>query len=209
MAISRILVVGAAGKSGAAIVAEAIKRGIAVTAYVRSAAKAAQLPEGVTIVEGDGTDQAALARALPGHDAVVVTSGGQKEPVSAEVARAVIAAMTQTGLKRLIQYSAYGAVDGRGFYGWLMGTLAAKVSADKAAMEKALAASGLDWTAVRPGVLTDGGASGKVRAAIGVVLKGFPRISRADVAEFVLDELRTPHFVRAAPVVYVEGTERP
>jgi putative NADH-flavin reductase len=57
-------------------------------------------------------------------------------------------------------------------------------------------------------VLTDGGKSGKMRAGTGVVLKGFPQISRADVAAFVLDELQTPRFVRAAPVVYVEGTQR-
>ena len=208
MAVNRIVVVGAAGKSGSAIVAEALSRGVGVTAYVRSRAKAEGLPAGVTIVEGDGKDAAALARALPGHDAVVVTAGGRQETVSAEVARAVVAAMNQTGLKRLIQYSAYGANDGKGIYRFVMQTLASKVAADKIELEKVLAASGLDWTAVRPGVLTDGGKSGKMRAGTGVVLKGFPQISRADVAQFVLDELQTPRFLKAAPVVYVDGTQR-
>lgn len=208
MAINKILVVGAAGKSGAAVVAEALARGVGVTAYVRSRAKAAGLPSGVAIVEGDGKDAAALARALPGHDAVVVTAGGRAEPVSAEVARAVVLAMTQSGVARLIDYSAYGANDGAGLYRWVMQTLAKTVAADKIELEKVLAASGLEWTAVRPGVLTDGGKSGKLRAGTGVVLKGFPQISRADVAQFVLDELQTPRFVRAAPVVYVEGTAR-
>lgn len=206
--MNRIVVVGAAGKSGREIVKEALARGVGVTAYVRSRAKAEGLPAEVTIVEGDGRDASALSRALPGHDAVVVTSGGRSETVSAEVARAVVAAMTQAGLQRLIQYSAYGANDGAGIYRFVMQTLASKVAADKIALEKVLADSGLDWTAVRPGVLTDGGKSGKMRAGTGVVLKGFPQISRADVAQFVLDELQSPRFVRAAPVVYVEGTQR-
>jgi uncharacterized protein YbjT (DUF2867 family) len=208
MAVSKIVVVGAAGKSGTEIVKEALARGVGVTAYVRSRTRAEALPAGVAIVEGDGRDAAPLARALPGHDAVVVTSGGREETVSADVARAVTAAMKQTGLTRLIQFSAYGANDGAGIYRWVMQTLAKKVAADKIELEKVLAASGLDWTAVRPGVLTDGGKSGKMRAGTGIVLKGFPQISRADVAAFVLDELQTPRFVRAAPVVYVEGTQR-
>lgn len=206
--MNRIVVVGAAGKSGREIVKEALARGVGVTAYVRSRAKAEGLPAEVTIVEGDGRDASALSRALPGHDAVVVTSGGRSETVSAEVARAVVAAMTQAGLQRLIQYSAYGANDGAGIYRFVMQTLASKVAADKIALEKVLADSGLDWTAVRPGVLTDGGKSSKMRAGTSVVLKGFPQISRADVAQFVLDELQSPRFVRAAPVVYVEGTQR-
>lgn len=208
MAVGRIVVVGAAGKSGTAIVKEALARGVGVTAYVRSRSKAEALPAGVTIIEGDGKDTATLARALPGHDAVVVTSGGREETVSADVARAVTAAMKQAGLTRLIQYSAYGANDGAGLYRWVMQNLAKKVAIDKIELETVLAASGLDWTAVRPGVLTDGGKSGKMRAGTNVLLKGFPQISRADVAAFVLDELETPHFVKAAPVVYVKGTER-
>lgn len=208
MATNRIVVVGAAGKSGREIVREALARGVGVTAYVRSKAKAEGLPAGVAIVEGDGKDAPALARALPGHDAVVVTAGGRTETVSAEVARSVIAAMQQAGLSRLIQYSAYGANDGKGLYRFVMQTLASRVAADKIELEKVLAASGLDWTAVRPGVLTDGGKSGRMSAGTEVVLKGFPQISRADVAQFVLDELLAPRFVKASPVVYVEGTQR-
>ena len=103
----------------------------------------------------DGKDAAALPRALPGHDAVVVTAGGRAEPVSAEVARAVTAAMTQSGVARLIDYSAYGANDGAGLYRWVMQTLAKAVTADKVELEKVLAASGRGCTA-ELGDVTDG-----------------------------------------------------
>lgn len=199
----RFVVVGAAGKSGRQVVTEAVQRGIGVTAYVRSAARAEALPAGVTILEGDGRDIAALKAAIAGHDAVVVTAGGRKEPVSGEITQAVIAAMQATGVKRLIAYSAYGAVDGRGFYAWIMRSAAGKIVADKVQQERALAASGLDWTAVRPGVLTDGPKTGKVAAAVDLVLPGFPQISRSDVAAFTIDELQSPRFIGKAVVVHV------
>jgi uncharacterized protein YbjT (DUF2867 family) len=111
--------------------------------------------------------------------------------------------MGKLGIKRLIVLSAYGALDGAGFYRWMMQTLAKPVSADKAETERLLRASGVDWTAVRPGILTDGAATGKGRAGENVVLKGMPQVSRADVAAFVMGELETPRFVRKSPVVYV------
>ena len=177
MATRNILVIGASGKTGAAIVAEALRRGIGVVGYVRSTARAGALPAEVRLIEGDGRDAAALAPAFAGVDAVVIPAGGRKDPVSAEIARTAIPLLKQNGIKRLIALSAYGAVDGRGFYGWMMRTHAKAVVDDKVAMEQALRGSGLEWTAVRPGILTDGKATGTATAADGAVLKGMPQIS--------------------------------
>lgn len=201
MTVSSILVIGAAGKTGAAIVAEAMRRGLRITALVRDKTKATSLPPGVAVVEGDGRNAAALAAALKGVDAVVIPAGGRKDPVSAQIVKAVIPLMTDRSIRRLVVLSAYGTVDGRGFYGWLMNTAAKAVVTDKVEMEQALRTSGLDWTAVRPGVLTDGKPTGSVVARENAVLKGMPQISRADVATFILDELKTPRFVGGAPVL--------
>jgi uncharacterized protein YbjT (DUF2867 family) len=199
--VKTILVIGAAGFTGAAIVGEALRRGIGVVAYVRDKAKAAGLPAGVRVVEGDGRDAAALAPALAGVDAVVIPAGGRKDPVSAEIVKTAIPLLKQRGIGRLVAVSAYGAVDGRGFYAWVMKTAAKPVVADKVAMEQALRTSGLEWTAVRPGILTNGSPTGAVKAVDNAVLKGMPRISRADVAGFILDELQSPKFVGRAPVL--------
>ena len=56
---------------------------------------------------------------------------------------------------------------------------------------------------MRPGILTDAPATGKVQAGENVVLEGMPQISRADVAAFILGELETPRFTRKSPVVSV------
>lgn len=60
--------------------------------------------------------------------------------------------------------------------------------------------SDLDWTSVRPGAFTDGARTGEYR-------HGFPgtdrtttlKISRADVAEFMLKQLGDPGYLRMTP----------
>lgn len=204
----KVLVIGASGKLGTAITSEAVNRGLEVTALVRSKSKAQNLPSPVPVLEGDGRDAKVLAKALAGQDAIVIPAGGRTEPVTGAIVEALLPLLKANGNPRLIVISAYGAVEPTGFYGWMMKTMAAGVAKDKTSAEAAAKKSGTEWTAVRPGVLTDEGKSGKVRAHVGQRLKGMPRISRADVAGFVVDELVAPKFKNAAPVVYVDGTQR-
>ena len=201
--MARLLIVGASGKMGTALVTAALGAGYEVNALVRSRAKAAHLPPGVNIFEGDGRNAGALEAALKGVDAAIIPAGGRKEPVTAQVVGAALPVLGALGIKRLIVLSAYGALDGRGLYRWMMHTLAKPVSADKVETERLLRSSPTEWTAVRPGVLTDGPLSGKVQAGETAVLKGFPQVSRADVAQFIIGELQQRRFVRKSPVVYV------
>ena len=201
--MARLLIVGASGKMGTALVTAALAAGYKVNALVRSRTRAAHLPAGVTIFEGDGRNAGVLEAALAGVDAAIIPAGGRKEPVTAQVVGAALPVLARLGVTRLIVLSAYGALDGRGFYRWMMQNLAKAVSADKVETERLLRASATDWTAVRPGILTDGPAGGKVQAGENVVLKGMPQISRADVAAFILGELKQARFVRKSPVVYV------
>lgn len=204
--MTSIIVVGGAGKLGKAIVAEAARQGLEVTAHVRDTARAADLPKVARVVEGNGLDRASLAAAIPGHDAVVVPAGGRTEPVSADIVANAIAIMQKTGVRRLIAVSAYGAVEPHGFYGWMLQTMTPRLAADKQAMEAAMAKSGLDWTAVRPPILNDGPAKGKVEARTGAVLAGMPAMSRSDLAAFLLSEILHPAFIGASPVVFASGT---
>ena len=68
--MTRLAVFGATGYTGSHVVAEAVNRGLDVTALVRRAN--ADLPEGVTTVIGDATDASARAEALAGADAVLI-----------------------------------------------------------------------------------------------------------------------------------------
>jgi uncharacterized protein YbjT (DUF2867 family) len=77
------------------------------------------------------------------------------------------------------------------------------IVADRAAQERVVLESGLDWTIVKPPRLADGPATGPVRADAALRVGLMSRIRRADLAEFLLDEVDRPRFVRAR--VFVAG----
>jgi uncharacterized protein YbjT (DUF2867 family) len=197
----RILVLGASGRTGTQVVQQAIARGDAVTAFVRSTAKAAHLPKAARVVTGDGLVAQDVAAAMPGHDTVVVAVGDGRVFVSAAIIRNVIAAMKANGVKRVVLLSAYGIGDsGHGLHGFVIRRVMPKLNADKMESERLLAESGLDWTSVRPPVLTTAPAKG-YRAAANARINGFGRLSRADLAAFMLKAIDDNSFVRQAPSI--------
>lgn len=205
MAQHNILVIGAAGKSGTPIVEQAIARGHNVTAFVRNPDKASHLPKAAKIVKGDGQDAAAVAKAVPGNDTVIITVGDARNFVSGPVTRNAVAAMKASGARRLILLSAYGIGDGaHGLHGFVLSKLLGKLNADKMASEAVAAESGLDWTAVRPPVLGEGPATGTLKAGVDITINGFQSISRQDLAAFMLDQIERPDYVGKKPIVYVK-----
>jgi uncharacterized protein YbjT (DUF2867 family) len=71
--------------------------------------------------------------------------------------------------------------------------------ADHEVKEQRIQASSLDWTIVRAPKLTDGPQTGKYLAGVGLRTSSFfPRLSRADVAAFLLTEALSPTYTRAA-----------
>ena len=68
-------------------------------------------------------------------------------------------------------------------------------------MERHLAATDLDWTVVRVGMLTDGAARGTFRAADDRTIRGLGRIARSDVADFMLAQLDSSTWLRRKPVI--------
>ncbi|HZN85535.1 MAG TPA: NAD(P)H-binding protein, partial [Burkholderiales bacterium] len=62
-------------------------------------------------------------------------------------------------------------------------------------------ASSLDWTFAYPTLLTNGPRTGKYRAGERLELSGMPKISRADVADFVLKQLQDRSWSRKRPVI--------
>lgn len=71
-------------------------------------------------------------------------------------------------------------------------------TADKRRMEDVVRASGLDWTIVRPPRLTDGPRTGTYRTATDRNVRGGLRLSRADLADYVLRCLTDRGPTRAA-----------
>ncbi len=168
----KVLVVGASRGSGAAMVRELAGAGHEVTALARSVP---EKPEAdVDHVRGDVLDPEALGKAVVGQDAVVVTLGISDNPIGVRLRKrastpldvrsagtaAVVGAMRETGVRRLVVQSTYGIGD---TYARLSPTLKVFFSLvirpqvdDSERQEAVVRGSGLDWTILRPVALHDG-----------------------------------------------------
>lgn len=204
----KILVLGATGGTGRLIVSDAVAKGHSVVALVRSMA-AADLP-GAALIEGDARDESTLARALDGCDAVVSALGTgigfRKVSLLTEATRALIPAMTRSGVRRLVCISALGVGDSRGHGGFIFDRLfqpllLSQAYKDKNRQEAVIRASSLDWVIVRPGMLIDDPARGRVKAVADLAGINGGKIARADVARFVVDQLTTDTWLRQTPVI--------
>jgi len=201
----RLLVFGATGGTGRALLDQGLAQGHQVTAFVRNPAALAARP-GLTIVEGNVADAAAVGRAMTGQEAVLSALGprGGNYGVLPGGMQNMVAAMSQLGIRRLIYVSSFGVGDSLAQMGWVARKIVVPLFLRKALDEKEIEegiirASGLDWIIVRPGGLNDGPRTGVYRCIIDPrVLVGQPRISRPDVADFILHNLADERFLRCA-----------
>jgi uncharacterized protein YbjT (DUF2867 family) len=204
----KILVLGATGGTGQLIVRDAAQSRHSVVALVRAKARA-DLP-GAELVEGEARDEATLVRALDGCDAVVSALGTgmgfRQVNLLTAATRALVAAMTRTGVRRLICISALGVGDSRGHGGFVFDRLfqpllLGPAYKDKDRQEAAIRASSLDWVVVRPAMLTNDPPRGRVRATADLAGVNGGKIARADVAQFVVEQLTTDTWLRRTPVI--------
>jgi putative NADH-flavin reductase len=178
--------------------------GLEVTALGRTADTLPTTGRPVRVVTADiGTDSPTIRGAFAGQDAVISALGvGRSFRSGGLIARAVpliVEAMREHGVRRLIFTSAFGVgptwQDVPLVPRLFIKTLLRDVYADKGAGEEVIKASGLDWTIVRPAGLTDGARTGTARVGERLKLSGFPRVSRADVAAVLLQQLDDHRFV--------------
>ena len=204
-----ILVLGATGGTGRQIVLAAAAKDYGVTALVRS--KDPARLGSATLVQGDARDEAALARALDGCDAVISALGTALSPfrevtLLSAATRALVATMNRTGVRRLVCITGMGAGDSRGHGGFFYDRvfqplLLRTIYADKDRQEEIVRASGLDWIIVRPTVLNDKAARGALRATTDLAGVRGGTISRADVAAFTLDQVEGNAWLHKAPLI--------
>lgn len=207
----KLLVLGANGKTGKALVQQATALGHEVTAFVHDASEAEAT--GFRVVEGDVLDQAKLTDAVAGQDAVLDALGGKtpwkQTGMEQQAARNVITAMRTKGVRRLIVTSAMGVGESAEQANFLyehilLPTFLRGAMKDKAEMESAVEASDLDWILVRPAALTDGDAMGSVKVYELDSPEKAHKISRADVAAFMLAQLTSDTYLHQAVTIATE-----
>jgi putative NADH-flavin reductase len=210
MASRRILVLGATGGTGRQVVSQALQMGHEVTAFVRNPERIRS--DGLRVVVGNVIeDIGALDAAVRNQDAVISALGvGNSLKANGLIARsvpAIVRAMRGQGVRRLIFTSAYGAgqtmKDVPLIPRVLIRFLLNDLYTDKNLGEEELRRAGddIDWTLVCPVTLTNGPRTGRYRAGERLSLHRVPRISRADVATFLLAQLDDGTYVRRSVLV--------
>jgi len=190
----KLVVLGATGATGLEVIRHATERGHSVTAFVRAPDRLAAVKKQIAVKKGNLLDSSQLAQAIEGHDAIISTFGPRLPVSKADAdllqrfATALTTAMERTGVRRVVVESvAFLFKDSIIPPAYLLGkVLFPSIVADSAAMERIFSESGLDWTMVRPPELTNKPHTGKYRVRDGhLPLFGF-KISRSNVADFMI-----------------------
>ena len=206
----RIFVIGATGATGQQIVERGLTQGHDITALVRNPDKFEMQHKFLHVVKGDVLDRVSLD-AVQQQDAVISSLGTRKislEPVTllSEGTKNLVRVMERHDIKRLICITGLGAGDSKGHGGFLYDKLILplilqRIYDDKDRQEAEIRQSNLDWTIVRPGVLTNGSAIGHYRVMTDLTGVTAGKISRSDVADFVLGQLTDDRYLYQAPLI--------
>lgn len=201
-----MVILGANGGIGKATVEQALQRGHAVVAVVRNPESLTLRHPNLVVRKADVMIPETLRGLFSAGD-VVISAIGKNSTRETTLYSAgdkhILEAMVDGGASRLFVISASG-IDVNPTHSWLirwatkniLQRILRQMYADLVRMENIVKASAVDWTIMRPPQLTNGGVTGKYRYAIGKFLDNGTRISRADVANFMLDTINNPDLFR-------------
>jgi putative NADH-flavin reductase len=201
-----LLIFGSTGSIGRQLVKQALEHGHTVTAFARDPSKLDIKHDNLKVAQGDAMDVPSVERAVQGQDAVLCSLGaGAKGAVRSTGTKNIVRAMEEAGVRRFICQSTLGVGDSWGNLGFfwkyiMFKGLLRQAYADHVSQEDYVKQGNLDWTIVRPAAFTDGAHTGEYR-------HGFPgtdnrtklRISRADVADFMLKQLTDDTYLHKTP----------
>jgi putative NADH-flavin reductase len=202
----KLLIFGSTGSIGRQLVKQALEHGHTVAAFARDPSRLDIEHDNLKVVQGDAMDFPSVENTMQGQDAVFCCLGaGSKGTVRSEGTRNIVRAMEKAGVRRFICQSTLGIGDSWDNLNFLwkyimFRGLLRQAYKDHVCQEDCVKQSHLDWTIVRPGVFTDGNLTGEYR-------HGFPgtdkttklKISRADVADFMLKQLTDDTYLHKTP----------
>ena len=204
----KLLIIGGTGKTGQNLIEQGLAQGHKITAIVRNPKKLKFKHPNFHATKGDVLIQESIESSFKGQDAVLSALGHKrffiKTTILSRGTENIINAMITNNVKRFVCITSLGINDSRfklGLYYTLftIPVILYFYFLDKTKQEKLIMASGLDWTIVRPGQLTNGKKRSTCKHGLNVghyILTKM--ISRASVAHFMLEQLKTNEYSRKA-----------
>lgn len=207
----RLAILGATGQTGRQLLAQALAGGHTVVALARRPEAITVTNERLTVLHGDGTKVDDVAKAVAGADAVLVAVGppGLKaSTLRTDVAAATVAAMMQHGVKKLVWLSAFGVSDSDAWarrtsvvLRLLLRFLLKTTYVDAKGAEDVIRASDLAYVVVRPPQLVNGKPKGGTVVVAPDARIPRLKITRSDVASFMLAAAAAKTHDRSFPVI--------
>jgi len=202
-----ILIIGANGGIGKNTVEVALQAGHKVTAMVRNPANFTLTHPNLSTVQGDVRHPESFESYLGNQDAVISALGEKKDiptTLYSEGNRNLLNAMAKADVRRafFISAQAIEISPAQPFFvrlatKYIVQKLFGHGYADQRIMEKLIKESDVDWTIMRPPRLIDKPVTGRYRVAINKFLKNCLSISRADVAHFMINNIKNEDTYKA------------
>ena len=212
--MAKVLIIGASHGIGLETVRAVLRASHSVRALARSAATIPIQDANLDKVSGNALDPDTIRNVLRDINVVIQTLGVDFSPrlvfegtrLFSESTRILVDAMKTTGVKRLITVTGLGAGDSRGHGGLLYDAivfplLLKRIYDDKDVQEWIVRSSGLDWTIVRPGLLTNRSGTGRYRVLTTSKDWRFGAISRVDVADFLVRQVDDRALIGITPLL--------
>jgi len=211
--MARVLIIGASKGIGLAATGQALEAGHAVRAFARSADRIALTHANLEKRNGDALDPGDVREALDGIDVVIQALGVPAgpnmvlRPVSlfSEATQVLLPAMEAAGVKRLICVTGFGAGDSKARISCLQRIpfelVLGRAYDDKDVQEDLIRASDLDWVIARPTILINGPRTGRYRVLAEPRRWRNGLISRADVADFLINQIDDDAYLGQRPVL--------
>jgi putative NADH-flavin reductase len=209
--MKKIALFGASGKTGHLFLERTLAKGYFIKALVRNPAKLKATSERLEIVTGDVLNEADVERTVAGTNVVISPFGhvkGSPEWLQTNGTRYIISAMKKYGVDRIISLSGGGLPfpekDRPKLPDRLIRTImkiaVPKILNDAIRHHQLLQESGLKWMIVRGPRLTNDPPKGRYRVGwVGV--NASTKISRADLADFLLTQVEDERFTYQMPFV--------
>lgn len=206
----KIAIFGGTGRTGKHLVEQALAKGYQVNLLARNPQKVNIQSDSLTVFPGDVKHAGAVEATLEGTQAVLSALGptsNEPEFAVSQGMKNILDGMQKQGVKRLIITAGAGVGDPKDepklfnhVMNFLLKLMAKNVLADMSKVVDMVRKSDSDWTIVRLPMLTDDPKTGVVKASY--VGKGMgARITRADIADFMLAELENGDYIHDAPAI--------
>ena len=206
-----IIIFGSTGGTGVQLIKQALEKGYSVSAFARNPEKILLKHEKLKVIKGDVLNLQSVEKAIQNHDAVLCSIGlssiMDKSNLRAKGIKNIIQAMQDSGINRLICQSALGVSESYNllpfFYKFLIVPLFMKhLYSDHELQETYIKVSKLKWTIIRPAVLTNNELTRKYQHGTKKGNKSITaKISRADTADFMLEQLINESYFCQTPYV--------